>query len=423
LYSETNDFIPATVPDEGVVSASANTDERARILCVDDEASVLRGLALNLKRRYHVLTATSGSAALEQLKLDPRVDVIISDMRMPGMSGAEFLKASRALAPGAERILLTGETDLASAIAAINEGQIFRFLTKPCPTAALLSTIESALDQHRARALEHSAIRREVKSRPPQIDPLAEALREALVRDEGLHLHYQPIVDVNAGRVRALECLARWQHKSLGPIPPATFIPLAEEQGEILRLGQWVLRHACRDGQQLIGKHPLEVAVNVSAKELTNKGFLLHLEKCLSESSLPPQALELELTESSLASDIERLREVLEQVRRLKVRIAVDDFGTGYSSLSYLSRLPIDVIKVDRAFVRDFHQGGKTIIKAALSIARDFGQEVIIEGVETAEMLEQVRELGASLIQGYWFAKPMPLGQVPEWLRTFEAGL
>jgi diguanylate cyclase len=130
--------------------------------------------------------------------------------------------------------------------------------------------------------------------------------------------------------------------------------------------------------------------------------------------------LELELTESALAVDMEHLREILEQTRRLKVRIAVDDFGTGYSSLSYLSRLPIDLIKVDQTFVRDFNQGGKTIIKAALNIARDFGLEVIIEGVETAEMLQQVRDLGASLVQGYWFAKPMPAAQVPGWLHAFE---
>jgi len=130
--------------------------------------------------------------------------------------------------------------------------------------------------------------------------------------------------------------------------------------------------------------------------------------------------LELELTESALASNMEHLREALEHIRERDVRISVDDFGTGYSSLSYLSRLPIDLIKVDRTFVRDFNRGGQTIIKAALAIAGDFGQEVVIEGVETAEMLEQVRGLGASLIQGYWFAKPMAAAQVPDWLTAFE---
>jgi diguanylate cyclase (GGDEF)-like protein len=571
------------------MTAPGGTHQRARILCVDDEAEVLRGLALHLGRRYEVLTATSGTAALEQLAQDPRVEVIISDMRMPGLNGAEFLGQSRAFAPEAQRILLTGQTDLASAIAAINEGQIFRFLTKPCPPAELISAIEVALERHRSHALEHTAIRRRVEHRQLQIDPLTglasrlqlmgaleaaayeatesagalvayfiaidgsdqpvatrdqpwwdelakimaerlrqhcssatvvacwgieqfvvivsnagasdselcvrgeellgvltapivvdnehiavsasigiarlpgraqwekliqqaataarearreggqrvclyrpdvalpsekhrellRALRETLVQD-GLHLHYQPIVDVKEGRVRALECLARWEHRPLGNIGPATFIPLAEQHGEIVRLGQWVLWRACHEGRQIKGDCRLEVAVNVSAKQLKDKSFLPHLEKCLSHSGLPPEFLELELTESALASDMEHLREVLEQIRRLKVRSAVDDFGTGFSSLSYLSRLPIDVIKVDQVFVRDFNQGGKTIIKAALSIASDFGQEVIIEGVETAEMLQQVRDLGATLIQGYWFAKPMPAEQVPDWLYAFE---
>ena len=563
--------------------------ERARILCVDDEVEVLRGLALHLGRRYEVLTATSGADALKLLERDPRVEVIISDMRMPGLSGSEFLTQSRAFAPEAQRILLTGQTDLASAISAINEGQIFRFLSKPCPAAELISTIEAALERYRARALEHTTVRRKLEHRQLQIDPLTglasrlqlmavleaaayevteavsavvayyfaidgsdepvanrdqpwgdelakviaerlkqqcpgatvvacwgieqfvvivssagasdldlcargeklrlaltaptpekhvavgvsvgiarlvdrqqwqrliqqaataadearhqqssrvclyrpdappraekqrelvHALREALIHD-GLHLHYQPIVDIGAGRVRGLECLARWEHGTLGNIVPAKFIPLAEHSGDIVRLGQWVLWRACHEARQIVGGRRLEVAVNVSAKQLMDSSFLPHLEKCLSHSGLAPELLELELTESALAVDMEHLREVLEQTRRLKVRIAVDDFGTGYSSLSYLSSLPIDLIKVDQTFVRDFHQGGKTIIKAALSIARDFGLEVIIEGVETAEMLQQVRDLGASLIQGYWFARPMPAAQVPDWLRVFEFG-
>jgi diguanylate cyclase len=572
-----------------VISAPRGTHERARILCVDDEVAVLRGLARQLERRFDLRTATTGAEALKLLGEDPRVEVIISDMRMPGLSGSEFLAQSRALAPEAQRILLTGQTDLASAIAAINEGQIFRFLTKPCPPAEIINAIEAALERYRSSELERTAARREVEQRQLQIDPLTglasrvqvmahleaaayeelgsenavaayfiaidgsdepaairdqpwgdelaqivaerlkqhcsyagligcwgleqfvlivsgaaidaelcargqellsllsapiqvdqayvtvgvrigiarlsdrlqwqrliqqaaaaerqarqgegsrvclyradvpapaarqremvHALRETLVQ-EGLHLNYQPIIDVNAGRVRALECLARWEHRTLGVIAPATFIPLAEQHGEIVRLGRWTLAHACHEGGRLIGKHRLQVAVNVSAKELMDKDFLPHLEKCLSMSGLPAEALELELTESALASDMEHLRGVLEQTRRLKVRIAVDDFGTGFSSLSYLSRLPIDLIKVDRSFVRDFSRGGKTIIKAALTIARDFGQEVVIEGVETAEMLEQVRGLGASLIQGYWFAKPMPAREVPDWLCAFQA--
>jgi len=403
--------------------SAMSSHPRTRILCVDDEAEVLAGLVRHLGRRYEILTATSGAAALEQLKQGLEVVVIISDMRMPGLTGAEFLSQSRAFVPDAQRILLTGQTDLASAIAAINEGEIFRFLSKPCPPATLVSAIEAAVERHRSHALENTALRRKLEERQLQTDPrrreLLQALREALVHD-GLHLHYQPIVDVSAGRVRGVECLARWQHSSFGAIGPATFIPLAEQSGDIVRLGQCVLLRACHEGGQLMRSGNREVAVNVSAKQLMDASFLPHLKECLAHSGLPAAALKLELTESALATDLEQLRDVLQQTRQLNVRIAVDDFGTGYSSLAYLSRLPIDVIKVDQTFVRDFHHGGKTIITAALAIARDFALEVIIEGVETAAMLRQVQDLGASLIQGYWFAAPMPAGRVLDWLRAFE---
>jgi EAL domain-containing protein (putative c-di-GMP-specific phosphodiesterase class I) len=249
-------------------------------------------------------------------------------------------------------------------------------------------------------------------------DPLR-ALRQTLDLG-GLHLHYQPIVDVSVGRVRAVECLARWEHKDLGPIAPATFIALAERNGEIERLGEWVLVRALNETNPFISRGAPTLAINVSATQIMAAGFLPHLERCLAQNELPPNTLELELTESALAGNVETLRDLLVAIRRLKVRIAVDDFGTGYSSLSYLSRLPIDLIKVDRVFVRDFAKGGKTIIKAALTIARDFGQEVIIEGVETEEMLEQVRELGVSLIQGFWFAKPMAPEEIAIWIRNFE---
>jgi diguanylate cyclase len=250
---------------------------------------------------------------------------------------------------------------------------------------------------------------------------LLRALREALDQ-QSLHLHYQPIVDVNERRVRGFECLARWKHGSWGNVVPATFIPVAEQSGDIVRLGQWALRQACHEFADRVGDRGLYVAVNVSAKQMMDESFLPHLEECLAQSGLAPEALVLELTESALAADLEHLRGVLESTRRLKVRIAVDDFGTGYSSLAYLNCLPIDVIKVDRAFVRDFNRGGKTIIKAALAIAGDFGQQVVIEGVETAQSLQQVREVGASLVQGFCFAEPMPLGAVYEWLRDFEGG-
>src|ERR1700728_333096 len=167
-----------TVGDEnlaspgGIDGCGLKMAERARILCVDDEEHVLRGLVLHLGVRYEVFTANCGTTALERLKQGLQVAVIISDMRMPGLNGSEFLRQSREFAPDAQRILLTGQTDIAGAIAAINDGQIFRFLCKPCPSAELIGAIEAALERHRSLALEHTAIRRKVERRQLRIDPL-----------------------------------------------------------------------------------------------------------------------------------------------------------------------------------------------------------------------------------------------------------
>jgi EAL domain-containing protein (putative c-di-GMP-specific phosphodiesterase class I)/DNA-binding NarL/FixJ family response regulator len=356
---------------------------RPHVLCVDDEPQVLEGLRRVLGKRYDVMTAGSGEAGMAVIAQDSEISVIISDMRMPGMGGAEFLARAREALPDAQRIALTGHTELASAIAAVNQGQVFRFLTKPCPPRELLASVAEALERYYSRALEQSAARRAVWLQRPH-EPaqsgadgshsaregaLLEDLRKMIGRD-GFELHYQPIVDLETLRVRGVEALARWFHPTLGAISPVEFVALAERSGEIVRLGQWIMRRACEDASRMARDGLLKVAVNVSPQELIVPEFV------------------------------------------------VDDFGTGYSSLAYLSQLPVDVIKVDKVFVQGFERGGRSIIKAALGIAQDFGREVIIEGVETDAMLRQVREMGASLAQGYLFAKPMGLRELRRWLHT-----
>lgn len=561
---------------------------RVRILCVDDEPEVLRGLRLVLGRDYEMVEALSGEAALEAISGDGEFAVIVSDMRMPRMNGAELLSRLVAIAPHTPRILLTGEADLSSAIAAVNEGQIFRFLTKPCLPTDLRRAVAAAVDRFQAQKHEITSMRRKLVVEQCKIDSLtglasrqdlmailesaaydasvaggdivaffisidasdtpiipgelpwedelalviADRLRQqfgdaraigrwdtgqfvvlesskavcdmSLVeRAEEMHraltvsiesgqeavgvgarvgvarltdrlqwqslirqaacasrdsrsmqgvclyqhevpspdsrnrqlvramrqalsghqfrLHYQPIVNIDTNVAPAIEALVRWEHPVLGAVSPATFIPVAEQSGHILDIGRWVLWQACREVQPILTDGIMKLAVNISARQVMERNFLPELEKCLTHFAIPAGTLELELTESAMASDIGALRAALEAVRSLNVRISVDDFGTGYSSLSYLSRLPVDTIKVDRIFVRDFLMGGGTIIRAALAMAKEFGKEVIIEGVETDAMLEQVRGLGATLVQGYLFATPMPLLQMSHWLSVSEA--
>ncbi len=243
---------------------------------------------------------------------------------------------------------------------------------------------------------------------------LLASLRTAIDGEE-LHLHYQPIIDLKHGTVRAFEALVRWNHPSLGPVSSAQFIGLAEESHEMPRLGQWILRRACQEGRELAGRYCARIAVNISVQQLLEDSFLAQLDEALAIGRLDPRELEVELTESVLASDAERSLAVLIELRKRGVSVAIDDFGTGYSSLAYLQRFPADMIKVDRSFVTSLGQGGETIISAALSIGRAFGMEVVIEGVETELARRQLWALGATLFQGFLYGRPMPASAVEQW--------
>ncbi len=566
------------------------TSSRPRILCVDDESQVVEGLKPHLQRHYIVDIATSGPAGLDLLKRHPDTAVIVSDMRMPGMDGARFLAESRAIAPNARRILLTGHSDVLSAMAAINDGQICRFLTKPCETASFLEAVRFALTEFEGEMADHSAIRRfaaqdvlardtvtglasrgrlldvltaliagregtsktagtlyliDVRLLPGLADELdsgavdellrvmsgrlqesarsaacvarwdsrafavldnaagrsegdlrtrglelAEALTWAVTADpasvaveasvgivdippdltepqlvmrhaelaarearlmggtsafvftaasnskaeyrrelirslrlaiagDQLELHYQPIVDVSRGQVHSVEALARWTDPHLGRITPATFIPIAESAGLMVPFGNWTLRRACREARMIVDSDCPRVAVNVSVTQLLDAGFLSGLYLALEESRLDPSALELEVTESVFAQDLDQVRSLLLDIKRIGIRIAIDDFGAGYSSLAYLNKLPVDALKTDGIFMREFDTGGDAIVEATLQMARKLGFEAVVEGVETAERLEQVRSIGATLLQGYYFARPMPADALKAWRDHF----
>jgi diguanylate cyclase (GGDEF)-like protein len=563
---------------------------RHKILCVDDEAQVLEGLSLQLGRRYEVHTALSGAEALEILQREDRFAVLISDMRMPRMDGATFLARARTVAPNAARILLTGQTDLRSAIAAVNEAQVLKFLSKPCPPPELHAAVETAIEHHRQASGATTGLRRTLTAQiisqdgvtglasrthfdvalcaacaeatePAGAEPvrpcavlfviienlgdinavlghtvgdqvlqvlarrlrehcqtalcigrwgdeefavllpsdfadesavlaaadaliaqlaapialqsitqrmracigiaaipahttdaksaikfaalaarqaklqgggmsclfrsdwadrveyryqLLVALREAMDSD-ALHLNYQPVIDIKRGCVRKLEALARWQHPSMGPVSPQQFINLAEESGDMPRLGQWILRRACCEARQLVGRYCARIAVNVSMQQLLHDNFLAQLDEILQVSQLHPQELELELTESVFSHDADRVLALVTELHKLGITVSIDDFGSGYSSLAYLQRFPADAIKVDRSFVATLGKGGETIIAAALSIGRSFGMEVVIEGVETELQRRQLTALGATLFQGYLYGKPMPLAEIDRW--------
>ncbi len=236
-------------------------------------------------------------------------------------------------------------------------------------------------------------------------------LRHALVRNE-LALCFHPQFDAKTGRATGVEALVRWHHPVDGVISPDRFIPVAEETGIIVPLGEWVLAAACREMIQWMesGLPPLRMAVNVSARQLRRRDFCETVAGILAETGLPPEQLELEITESSVMENPEEAIEVLNRLVNMGVSLAIDDFGTGYSSLAYLKLFPIDHLKIDRSFVRDieFDLNDRSIAFGTIALAHSLGLNVIAEGVESEDQLDLLSSNGCDEVQGYYFSKPLP---------------
>jgi EAL domain-containing protein (putative c-di-GMP-specific phosphodiesterase class I) len=238
-------------------------------------------------------------------------------------------------------------------------------------------------------------------------------LRQAIAAKQ-FEIHYQPLVDLTSDAVTGCEALLRWNHYERGIVSPAEFIPLAEDTGLIIELGDWVLEKACADA---IGwpDHVI-LAVNVSPVQFKSKSLALKVAGALARSGLPAHRLELEITEAVLIRDDEEALATLVQLRSLGVRISLDDFGTGYSSLSYLQRFPFDKIKIDRSFVNDVCEvgGSSPIVRALVAMALARSMSTTAEGVETEEQRKLLRELGCTQMQGFLFSPAVPIRRLEE---------
>jgi len=250
-------------------------------------------------------------------------------------------------------------------------------------------------------------------------------LRQA-IGGEQLSLHYQPKLSVATGSVVGMEALVRWQHPTLGRIAPAEFIPVAEESGLILPLGEWILTEACRQlaAWRERGCRPLRCAVNLSPAQFRDRKLPAMIARILQQAHLGAEMLELELTESLLMEDAGAAQLTLRKLRDLGMTLAVDDFGTGYSSLNYLKRLPLDVLKIDQSFIRELHQGSDdaAIVEAVIAMAHSLRLGVVAEGVELDHQLEFLRALGCDAAQGYLFSKPLPADLFADWVEALGQG-
>jgi len=243
---------------------------------------------------------------------------------------------------------------------------------------------------------------------------LEKELRIGLSLDNGLSLHYQPKVNMQTGHIVGMEALLRWNHPTLGNISPAEIIPIAEDTGLIVPLGEWVLHQACSQNATWIrnGHTPLRVAVNLSSRQFEQKDIAERIQGILQDTGLDPAYLELEITESMLMRDTDKAITTLNRLRRLGIQIAMDDFGTGYSSLSYLKQLPIHSLKIDKSFVDDIGKSddAATIASTIISMASRLKLKVVAEGIETKEQMEFLRDEGCDEMQGYYYSRPLPAG-------------
>ena len=233
-------------------------------------------------------------------------------------------------------------------------------------------------------------------------------------------LHYQPQVDLRSGEVFAVEALIRWRHARFGLAPPAKFIPIAEESGLIVPIGDWALREACRQNKawQDAGLAPIAVSVNVSARQFREDHIVGAVAEALAESGLEPKYLELELTESLVMEDVDRAIDTMKELRALGVRLSIDDFGTGYSSLSALKRFPVERLKIDRSFIKDLpeNEDDRAVVSAVISLGQKLNLRVIAEGVETEAQVSFLRENHCDELQGYHFSRPIAAADIPELL-------
>jgi diguanylate cyclase (GGDEF)-like protein len=369
--------------------------------------SVIRSAAERLKNVVRESDAVARHSGDEFL-------VLLADVRR---STDVFLVAQKALEALAQPVSLEGREVFLSASIGVS---VFPHDGHDADT--LLANASAAM--YRAKDLGRNTyqfFRREMSDEVLLRVNLENKLRLAIARNE-LHLVYQPKVDLASGRVIGCEALLRWNHPELGAVSPGQFIPVAEESGLIVPIGDWALRSACAQCRVWndAGLPPIAVAVNLSARQFLQQDVVQWVLKVLEETGLAPDRLELELTESIIAQDTEKVIGTINQLKARGVRHSIDDFGTGYSSLTYLKRFRVDALKIDQSFVRHMltERDDAAIVQAVISLGHTLRMKVVAEGVETSEHCAILRQHGCDAMQGYYFSKPLAAKEFAELLAS-----
>ncbi|WP_135078429.1 EAL domain-containing protein [Terasakiella sp. SH-1] len=290
------------------------------------------------------------------------------------------------------------------------------------PTSLVKNAGMAAFAARQNEKMPYMFYTKEMEAEAEERDMLERELRLALEQDQ-LQVYYQPKIDLSTGHIKGMEALVRWIHPDLGFISPVKFIPIAEETGQIVNIGEWILRRACEDTKfwTMNGTPHLKVAVNLSGRQFDDENLLSSVKDILLETALPPQNLELEVTESSLMRDVDQGMKTLKELRELGITTAIDDFGTGYSSLSYLRRIPLDTLKIDQSFVRNLHidPDDAAIARTIMDMAENLGLNVVAEGIEIQEHEEFLQTIHCHIGQGYYYSKPVPAEEFGQLLAKF----
>jgi len=273
---------------------------------------------------------------------------------------------------------------------------------------------------------QYQVFTEKMRSRLTDRISLEQDLKIALAEGQ-FEVYYQPKININTRQVTGAEALVRWKHPTKGFISPEHFVPVAEEAGMIIELGEWILRTACKETRKLqqLGFPTLNIAVNISTVQFTDGNLLPMVSKALKDTMLPPEFLELEITESAVMHDPEEVINSLHELSRFGLGLAIDDFGTGYSSLAYLKRFPVHTLKIDRAFITDISSDNDdvAIVEAVLGLGKHFNMKVVAEGVEDEEQLMFLQSQGCDIAQGFYISKAMPVAMYLAWLRKWKHGV
>lgn len=388
-----------------------------KILVIEDEKTVRENLLELLEAEdFQTVAAANGRIGLE-LVTSENPDLILCDMMMPEIDGygvLAFIRQHPATAT-IPFIFLTAKSSRSDFRHGMNLGAD-DYLTKPFTRAELLSAIEGRLNKQ-ATWKTYLPLQTEEQEFSREINIIEDILRHAL-KDGELQqfiIHYQPIADINSGKIIGAESLLRWQSPQLGLVSPSELIPLAESTGLIIPIGEWVLQTVCKQIKiwRDAGFTSLPIAVNLSSRQFTQIDFNQKVFGFLNANNLPPSCLEIELTESMIMQDVNSAIATMNELRSFGVKIAIDDFGTGYSSLMYLKKLPIHTLKIDRYFIQNVgndHQKS-AITKALIQMGHNLNLNVVAEGVETEAELAYLRQHNCDAMQGFLFSRPLPVSE------------